>query len=64
MRAGLLGQGERTRVSGISVVLESVFAFGDSKVIFGDDLVEGVGTASEGLAGVAVAVYGKDGQRV
>lgn len=43
------------RVTLVGVVLEAVTALCDLQGVLGDDLVEGVGTTGENLAGVAVA---------
>jgi hypothetical protein len=43
------------RVALVGVVLEVVATLCDLKVVLGDDLVKGVGTTGENLAGVAVA---------
>lgn len=59
---GLIRREGRTRVSGISVIFESVFASCDGKVCFGDDLIECVGATAEGFAGIAVAIGEIDGQ--
>lgn len=43
-------------VSGVCFVAVCLqLAFGDFDVVFGDNLVEGIGAAAEGLAGIAVA---------
>lgn len=59
-----MGEWGVTRVSVVSVAFESVFALCNGEVIFGNDLVEGVGAPTKGLASVAVAIGGKVGQRV
>lgn len=43
-----------SRITLVSVVLESITTLCDLQGVLGDDLVEGVGAAGEDLAGVAV----------
>lgn len=49
------GKVELTRVTLVGVALKGLATLGDLEGVLGDDLVEGVGTATEDLAGVAVA---------
>ena len=52
-------QSARTRITVICVYSETVLrigVLGDLEVVFGDDLVEGICSATEGFAGIAVAL--------
>jgi len=44
-----------TRVAVVCILSEAIFSFGDVECSFGDDLVEGEGSAGELFAGVAMA---------